>query len=306
MKRIAGLFLSFVLLFALTACGGEVSPTVPDVPTAAATQTPAAGLPEQTDAPTQPPVPLDAMLVDNEACSFRVDLASVSEHAGMSLSALCANKTGSTLMFTWNMVSVCGYMYDPAWSEEVAPGETVSSAIELDTFELEQYGITSVDEVEFTLLVFNAEDFMAQPYVEEQFTVYPTGATAETVSRPEYQHKNGETVILDSETLCFIIESVDDEVSDFYTLRCYGENRTEQNLILSWDSVTVNGENVDPVWSVTIAAGKQIMAEINFPASELDAAGIDTVTEIRFTLTAADYDDWEADPILSESCTFDP
>lgn len=309
MKRMTGIILTLALLLSLTACFGESTPT--EAPTVMPGTEPAA---DSTAAPTEAPTEAPAanhdmgemVIVDDENCTFTITGIANNEHLGMQLEVFCENKTDRSLIFSWDSVSVCGVMYDPFWGEEVAAGKKVNSTVDIDTYQLEQMGISSVDEVSFHLSVIDSENWMDEPFVNESFTVYPTGLTAETVEYPAYQHKNGETIIVDNEDLTFIIENVDDEVSDFYTLRCYAANKTGRNLMLSWDGVSVNGFMVDPFWATVVTAGKQTYTEISFFRSDLEEQGIEEVTQIDFTLTAADYDDWEAAFILEETYTFNP
>ena len=101
-------------------------------------------------------------------------------------------------------------------------------------------------------------------------------------------------------------ESVEDEVSEFYTLNCYLANHTGKNLMVSWDSVSVNGFMVDPFWATSVAAGMQAFSQINFLRSDLEAQGIEDVSEVEFTILAYDDDNWDADYLLRETYTFNP
>lgn len=307
MKRMIGLILSITMLLSLTACSAEPEAPETEAPTAV-TDAPTE---EATEPPTEVPnviTPLgmeESVLVDDENCTFSVHFASESEYVGMTLDAVCTNKTDRTLMFTWNTVSVCGYLYDPLWAEEVAPGESVNSTVYIDTFQLEQYGITSVDEIEFTLYIFDSADFMAEPFVNEVFTIYPTGLSADTYVRPERVSAEGEQVIADNGDLTFIIESAQWD-GDAYTLRCYLRNRTNTALMYAWEDVAVDGCAIDPVWAVEVPAGKQAYSDITFYRSQLSKNGIEEPEQIDFRLTVTNLEDWEADAILDETFTFRP
>ncbi len=308
MKRLTAIVLCFCLVLTLAACGAQPEPT--EAPTAAPTQP---AVPDATEAPTAAPTEAPAeytlsglTLIDNESCSFTVTGTEFNEHLGLQLQVLCENKSDRPLMFSWNNVSICGFMYDPMWAEEVAAGKKVNTTIGIDTYALEQIGVESVDEVTFTLYVQDSEEFMNEPVVNEAFTVYPTGKTADQVIRPEYQHAEGETVIVENDTLTFIIENVDDELADYYTLNCYIANHTDKNLMISWDNVSVNGFMVNPFWAISVAAGKQAYTEIIFFRTDLQEQDIEVVQDIEFNLLVSDSDDWEADFLLDEVYTFKP
>lgn len=302
MKRLLILVLCLCLALSLGACGKKPDPVPPTVP----------GLilnPEPTEAPapTEPAPSLpEADLVPDDRCSFTVTGTEMNEHLGLQIHVLCENNSDRPLIFSWNNVSVCGFMYDPLWAQEVAPGKKANSTIGVDTYALEQIGINSVDEVSFTLTVRDSEEFMESAWVEEDYTLYPTGKNAETVKLPQYRHREKETVILDNEELTFIIYEVDDELADYYTLHCYAANRTGKNIMLFWEDVSVNGFMVNPFWSLSIADGKQAYSEIIFFRSELEAQDVEVVRDIEFRLQVSDSDDWSADYLYDEVFTFKP
>ena len=113
MKRIFSLLLCVAMLLSLAACGGseEVAPTTPAV---VATEPPQTVPPTEapTVAPTEPPiavsVPDEIPLVDHEDVTVVITGIENNEHLGMQLQIQCVNKTSRALMFSWDMVSVCG------------------------------------------------------------------------------------------------------------------------------------------------------------------------------------------------------
>ncbi len=307
MKRIFVCLLTLSLLLSLVACGAPAEPTV------AATEAPAAEVIGETptemptEAPTEAPaITLEKLeLVNDEDVTFTVTEFQNNEHLGLQMHVYCENKTEKPMIFSLDGVSVCGIMYDPFWAEEVAPGKAVNSIVSFDTFELEQYGVLSPDEINFRLSVIDSEEWMNEPFVDEHFTVYPTGLDAESVVYPEYQHKNGETILVDDQVL-FIVEKVEDTDGDLYTLNCYIANRTDKDLLISWDNVSVNGMMVDPFWASAVGAGKQLYTQISFFRSDLEAQSIETVSEIEFTLCAYDYSSFDGTAVLEQTLTYLP
>lgn len=278
-----------VMLFVLSACGGE--------PVVSETQ-PAAAAPIVTE-PVVTPLEMDeTTLVDDENCAFSVRFASENEHLGMTLEAVCTNKTESSMIFSWNSVSVCGWLYDPQWSQEVGPGESVSSTVYIDTFQLEQYGVATVEEIVFTLYVFDSVDFMAEPYVNSAFTIYPTGLDAASVAYPERVSAEGEQVMADNESLTFIIEALEGG-----TLEVYLENKTEKSLLFSWEDTALNGVPMDPMWAMELPAGTRAKSSVTF---DLTQADIGDLEEVSFRLLVTDALDWEAQPTMDEVFTYLP
>ena len=305
MKKMICLALIFAL--ALTGCGSKNAPET-QPPTQSIPGTEAPETVPATEAPTEAAAyeSGETVLVDNEFVTFTVTGFRENAHLGLEMQVFCENKTDRTVMFSLDGVSVCGVMHDPFWAEEVAPGKKANSTVSFDTFTLAEQGIESVDEISFRLSATDSDSWLDEPFADDHFTVYPTGLNADTVVFPEYRHKNGETVVLDNENLLFIVEKVDDTDTGFYTLNCYLANRTDKDLMVSWDGVSVNGFMVDPFWAAAVSAGKQMYTSIRFASADLAEQGIDTVTELAFTLTAYDYNSFDMDYVVEENLTFLP
>lgn len=311
MRRIFTLLLCAALLLSLAACGSSEEPAPTDA-TAAATRP--AEILAPTDAPTEAPteapvqtaVPDIIQLVNNDDAAVHITKIENNEHLGMQLRIQCENRTDRALMFSWDMVSVCGFMYDPMWAEEVGPGKTSNSTIELDTYALEQMGVVSVDEITFTLRVFDSENWMEEPLVQELCTIYPTGLNAETARFPARAESSGQVVVAEDENVRFVVEWADAEDASEYTVYVYMENKTDRNLMYAWDMVSVNDMMVDPFWATVVSAGKKACSEITFYRSELADNGIEEVESIEFTLLVSDYDNWEGGNLLEKSFIYQP
>ena len=248
MKRIFAPLLSCALLLTLAAWGGSKAPAPTGSGTFPPVAPPAESVPEAStqSAPPQPAM-AETVLVDNDQVTFAVVSAQENAHTGMQLQVRCVNKTDRTLLFSWDMVSVCGYMYDPFWAQEVAGGKTANSTVYLDTLELERMGVAAVEEISFTLRVVDSENWMDEPLVDAPFTIYPTGLDPDTLQLPEHPDTAGQVVIADNQDLRFVVERADRENNAGYILHVYMENKTDRNLMFSWDMVSVNGYMIDRV-----------------------------------------------------------
>ena len=299
MKRMICLILALAMVLTLAACGSkeeavvttatEVTVEIDEVVEPETTEATEPETTETTEA-TEPPVDRPA-LVDDENVTFIVGAASSSDLAGMELEVTCVNKTQEELVFSWNDVSVCGLMYNPAWAVNVPAGETLVSQVEIDTYTLETMDIHSVDEITFQLNVVSSENWMGAPYVAEFFTIYPTGLSAETMVYPIREAVVSEQVLVDDENMTFIIEYVEEQDLN-YVVRCYISNKTDATIMTNWENVTVNGEAVDPFWTALVAPGKSAYAQVQFNMGDLESVGIQEVEQIDFDLLAYRYDDW--------------
>ena len=338
--KLIGLFLAVCLIATMTAgCGGggstpvpqkeeskapETTDTTPNAPEEKPAEPEAENeepvkeadepAPAQEEPATDEPVPAgiasytiaDEVIVDDENVTFTIVKAEDDTIWGFALTAFCENKTDKTLMFSIDNVSVNGYMSDPVWAAEVAAGKKSNEEISFLSSSFETIGITSADEITFTLTVYDSDDWMADYYVDETFTIYPTGLSRDQIMVPERKTAAYEQVILDDGNASFIILGTDPDNIWGYTILAFMENKTDKTLMFSWDDVSVNGFMADPFWASEVAPGMKSYAEISFMGSEFDDNGITDVEEIEFRLSISDSDDWMADALHDEVHTYNP
>lgn len=115
-----------------------------------------------------------------------------------------------------------------------------------------------------------------------------------------------ETTLVDDENCLFRVTAIDPEGSGGYTLNVYLENRTDKNLMFSLDGVSVNGFMCDPYWAAGVSAGMKVNETVSFPKEALARNGTGEVTQISFTLTVYDSDDWTAPRLVEEEFTVYP
>lgn len=107
------------------------------------------------------------------------------------------------------------------------------------------------------------------------------------------------TVLVDNESCLFQVVDVDWEDMG-YTLQVRLENRMQENLMFSLSNVSVNGYMCDPYWAVTANAGKKTEEKITFSQANLERNGIVQVTDIAFTLSVYNADNWTAPRLVEE------
>jgi len=248
----------------------------------------------------------DAVIVNNEHCTFTITSIDPDNMWGFTVKALCENKSNINLMFSWDDVSVNGYMIDPFWASEVAAGKKSNVEISFSNSQLKKSNIASVEEIIFTLGVHDSDDWRADDLVKEEYSIYPTGIDAASVIYPERTPASGEMVFVDDNSCTFIIEGVEPEGSWGYTLNCYLVNKTSEPLMFSWDNVSVNGYMIDPFWTTEVLSGKRAYCEISFFDSDFEENGINNVEEIEFNLRIYSSENWSAPDIYNEIFTYNP
>jgi hypothetical protein len=81
------------------------------------------------------------------------------------------NKSGADLMFTWDEVSVNGFMIDPFWATTVAAGCRSFDAISFSDSKLEESHIEKPEEIEFKLRVYDVAHIMSKDAYSKVFTL---------------------------------------------------------------------------------------------------------------------------------------
>ena len=113
-------------------------------------------------------------------------------------------------------------------------------------------------------------------------------------------------VIVDNEDLYFAIKNVRADAALGYTWKAYVENRTDKNLMFSFEKVSVNGVMCDPFWAEVINSGKKGNCEITWMRDALQKRGIDEVTQVDFTLNVSNDDDYTEAPLMHDPFTVCP
>ena len=113
-------------------------------------------------------------------------------------------------------------------------------------------------------------------------------------------------VLVDREDLYFAIRNVKDDSALGYTWQVYVENRTDKNLMFSFERVAVNGVMCDPYWAEVIAAGKKGNCEIVWLRDSLDQRQITDVRNVEFTLNVYNDDVYTEAPLMHDTFTVYP
>ena len=129
-------------------------------------------VPETTVPETTVPA-AEVTLVDDENCTVIIKGYDEDALLGYGVNVYLENKTDKELMFSLGEVSVNGYMCDPFWARTVSAGKKANEQITFLESDLEANGIEKVEEISFTLNVYDNADWLAEYLVKESFTVNP-------------------------------------------------------------------------------------------------------------------------------------
>lgn len=168
MQKITTAILAVLLVISLSACSQSSNSPSQSHPSTSATDP----IPDATQ--TNPTEDFqEILLVDNDQIKIAITGAETDPVWGYGLNVHLENKTDQNLMFTMDDTSVNGFMCDPFWAETVAAGKKSNTTVSWFESDFETNGITSVEEIEFTLRVYDSDDWLADDILNEKFTVNP-------------------------------------------------------------------------------------------------------------------------------------
>ena len=207
------------------------------------------------------------------------------------------NNTDRTLYFTWDSVGVNGWNADPYWGFTVAAHARALDAVSFSKEELAENGLTSLDEIRFTLRISDPEDYTAEDLHNETYTVYPTGLEAEDIVIPDRPTAETEKEILDTDELTLIILD-EKEDGDGRALRVFFENKTETDLMFSFRDLNINGVGSEASWARRVPAGLRSIARFTVENDFFTESGKSQIESLDFKLRVYDPDDYKADDLV--------
>lgn len=115
----------------------------------------------------------DQVLVDNDELSIIVTGYEPDSMWGYSVDLYLVNKTDKSLMFSVEEASVNGFMADPFFATNLTGGKSSFTSMSWSDTTLEENGIESVDEIVFTIRVYDYDNWTGDDIVNETFTLNP-------------------------------------------------------------------------------------------------------------------------------------
>lgn len=117
--------------------------------------------------------PSDQVLVDNDQVSVIVIGYEPDSLWGYSVDLYLVNKTDNTLMYSVEDAAINGFMADPFFATNLTSNKCAFTSIDWSDSTLEENGIESIEEIEFTFRVYDYENWTGDDLVKETFTLNP-------------------------------------------------------------------------------------------------------------------------------------
>ena len=163
-QKMMAFLLAAVFCLALAACGGAEENTTGSVNSSSSS----------TQESTKPSgTSKEQVLVEDENITVKFTGTQEDSLWGYTVKVYLENNTDNDLMFSVDDVSVNGFMCDPFWASTVAAGKKANEKITFSEAAFAENGIEAVEEITFTLHVYDSNDLSADSLLKKTFTVNP-------------------------------------------------------------------------------------------------------------------------------------
>lgn len=199
---------------------------------------------------------------------------------GPQIAMLFENNTDKNLTVQARNVSVNGYMVDTSMSADIVSGKKSNDSLTIMDSSLEQCGIENIGEIEFSLHIFNSDDFMADNIDSDPITLH----TNLYGTFEQAYDDSGET-IYDENGIKIISKGLDADQSIFGpSVILYVANSSDQFITVQARDTSVNGFMVTPTMSIDVVPGKVAISQMTFLDSDLEDNQIDNIDTIETSL----------------------
>ena len=243
------------------------------------------------------------VIIDSEDLYFAIKNVKKDAALGYTWKVYVENRTDRNLMFSFEKTSVNGVMCDPFWAEVVNSGKKGNCEITWMRDALQKRQIEEVTQVDFTLNVYNDDDYTEAPLMHDPFTVYPLGE--DKASETVRESASTDQVLVDNDSCSVIVTGFEPDNSWGFAMQLYLVNKTDKDLVFSADNASINGVMCDPFWADIVAAGKRSYTTVLWDKSALEENEIAEVEEISFPMIIYADDDIGS-PIVEETFELTP
>jgi hypothetical protein len=298
MKKHLSLLFAIIMAFSLVACAD----TSQDIPI---TGTQEAEFPtEPSSARDEPSIDVSYVPSPSERSMVSVDeqilldqnniiitLKSLifDEWRSPELRILVENNSEKSIEIQTRDGAVNGIMVDAYLFANVEPGKKLNEGIILSSSDLEQAGIATIKDIEFT---FFAYDLNLQDTVFSSEIIHIT-TTADVGFRQEYN--DGGTLLYEDDGLKIVIQGKK-YIDDYWgaaEIDVYIENLTASDIAIQLRNTSINGFMVDPVFTCAVLTGKRAYDSIWFSRDDFTTNDISSIEEMEFSLRIRDYSTWD-------------
>ena len=233
---------------------------------------------------TRPITLKNEMLVDNELFSITAKSIDEDSEYGYTVYLLIENKSpDKTYTFNIQKGEVNGVEVNLYTVIFVNPGKKANTSVIID--DLKEYGIEEYTDIELTVDVTEGKYTYDEPYtMSESIHIYPYGK--ENAGKFVYEAKAGDQVLVDNEYVTVIYTGDNKENELGYSINLYIVNKTDKDITVSGDDMSINGYMVGADFFKDVSAGKVSLSNIQWYEETFKENDIDEskINDIEFSL----------------------
>lgn len=172
--------------------------------------------------------------------------------------------------------SINGYMMDFEMSCDVAAGKKANDEMDIPKRDLEQCGIETISDIEFSLHIFDTDNYEGVTD-SDIIKLKTTGSENYTQA-----YDDAGDILYDANDIKIVskglVESDYSMGPEFYM---YIENNSESEITIQVRNTSVNGFMMDATMSCDILPGKKAVDDMTFFSSDIESNGIEEIEEIE-------------------------
>lgn len=244
---------------------------------------------------TRPITLKNEVVLDNELFSITAKSIDEDSEYGYLVNLLIENKSpDKTYTFGIQKGQVNGVEVDPYTIIFINPGKKANITVFIEN--LKEYGIEEYTDIELTVNVTEGKYTYDEPYtMSESIHIYPYGK--ENAGKFVYEAKAGDQVLVDNEYVTVIYTGDNKENELGYSINLYIVNKTDKDITVSGDDMSINGYMVGADFFKDVSAGKVSLSNIQWYEETFQENDIDEskINDIEFSLDIYPKDDIEAE-----------
>lgn len=214
---------------------------------------------------------------------------------GKGIKVLIENDSEKNIGVQCNSIVVNNYMITDLFSSTVAAGKKVNDTINLLSSGLEEAGIDTISEINISFHIFDADSFDTLFDTDEitlKTSAYGTVEQLAMDSGKELLNKDGVRIVG---------KYVTEDSFWGAGVLLFIENKSDSDIIVQCDNMSVNGYMVTPYFSCQVNKGRMALDTITILSTDLEENGIDEVKnlELNFNIiNPKNFDTiYQSDPI---------
>lgn len=237
----------------------------------------------------------ETVLFDQEGVRVTAQGIANDDFWGKALNVLVENNSDKNIGIQCNSLVINNYMITDLFSASVAIGKKSNEAITLYSSSLEAAGIDTISEIAVSFHVFDDESYETLFDTEE--IVIQTSAYG-TVDQPALD--DGKE-LLNNGGIRIVGKYVDEDTFLGTGVLLFLENKSEADVLVQCDNMSINGFMVEPLFSTQVNQGRMALSTIEILDSDLEENNITEVQDIELVFNIINPETYEtiydSDPI---------